>query len=314
MKIHFPLVLAMASAFTLSTLSALAHCASGIVVDEQGQVFFVHSRMGVAKIEAEGTLTYIHRTTGGHFMCLDATGNFSRQYPRLFQKLTPDDVKPGMIFADGGAPLAVGEDGNLYYGSGYPGGDDLAPGGLTVTRLSPDGKRTLFSPDLKATLARMNEAVTGLAAGSEGLLYVACPNAILKVKMDGTVATLVQPVVVPDCDSDIASTNHAAFYHPPYLRGLAVTSDGIVYAAVAGCRCVIKVAADGMVSTVLKAERPWSPNGIAVRDGAIYVLEYKQLPNVPGKPEEWQPRVRKMATDGQVTTLATLTPKPSKSE
>lgn len=77
---------------------------------------------------------------------------------------------------------------------------------------------------------------------------------------------------------------------------------------------MIRVATNGTVSTVLKAERPWSPNGVAVRDGAVYVLEYKQLPNVPGKSEEWQPRVRKLASDGQVTTLATLTSEPSKSE
>ena len=120
--------------------------------------------------------------------------------------------------------------------------------------------------------------------------------------------------MVPDCESDVASTNQAAFYHAPYLRGLAVTSDGMVYAAVTGCRCVVKVAADGTVSTVLKAERPWSPAGVAVRNGAVYVLEYRQLPNLAGKPEEWLPRVRKLASDGQVTTLATLTSKPSKSE
>ncbi len=77
---------------------------------------------------------------------------------------------------------------------------------------------------------------------------------------------------------------------------------------------MVKVASDGTVSTVLKAERPWSPNGVAVRDGAVYVLEYRQLPNLPGKPEEWQPRVRKLTSDGKVTTLATPTSNPSKSE
>ena len=119
---------------------------------------------------------------------------------------------------------------------------------------------------------------------------------------------------MPDCERDVSSTNQAAFYHAPYLRGLAVTSDATVYAAVTGCHCVVKVAADGTVSTILKAERPWSPTGVAVRNGGIYVLEYRQLPNLPGKPEEWQPRVRRLASGGQVTTLATLTSKPSKSE
>jgi hypothetical protein len=314
MKVLFPFVLTVAVLFAPFKVTVQAHPASGIVVDAQGQVFFIHSRVGVAKIDTQGRLTYIHRTTGGHWMCLDAKGNFSRQYPLLFKRLTPEGATSAILYADGGAPIVVCQDGNLYYGSGFPGGDDMAPGGHTVTRLSSDGKKTLFSPDLKGTLATLNEAVTGLAAGPEGLLYVACPNAILKVKVDGTVTTFVHPVVVADCDNDVSSTNQAAFYHAPYLRGLSVASDGAVYAAVTGCRCVVKVAANGTVRTVLKAEPPWSPTGVTVRNGGIYVLEYRQLPNLAGKPEEWQPRVRKLAGDGQVTTVATPTSKPGEYE
>jgi hypothetical protein len=303
MQLHLTSVLTAVGLFALSTLTILGHPASGIEVDEQGQIFFIHSRVGVAKIDTQGKLTYIHRTTGGHWMCLDPKENFSGQYPRLFKKLTPDGVKPAILFADGGGPIAVGGDGNLYYGSGYPGGDDMDPGGHTVTRITPDGKRSLFSPQLKGILAKMNEAVTGLATGPDGVLFVACPNAILKIKMDGTVTTLANPVVIPDCDNDVGATNQAAFYHAPYLRGLTVDADGTVYAAVTGCRCLVKVTADGKVKTMLKAERPWSPTGVAVRNGTVYVLEYKQLPDLPGKTEEWQPRVRKLTSDGKVTIL-----------
>src|SRR5260370_16443392 len=104
-----------------------------------------------------------------------------------------------MLFASGGAPLVVNRDGNLYYGSGFPGGDDTTPGGHTLTRMSPDGKKTLFAPELKATLEKLGEAVTALAAAPEGTLFVPCPRAILKVKMDGTVTTLVHPGLVKDC-------------------------------------------------------------------------------------------------------------------
>ena len=99
-------------------------------------------------------------------MALDTEGRFSSAADtRLFKRLTPSGVKPALLYASGGAPLVVNRDGNLYYGSGYPGGDDMAPGGLTLTRMSPDGKRTLFAPGFKITLATLNEAVTGLAAG-----------------------------------------------------------------------------------------------------------------------------------------------------
>ena len=169
-------VLAVSSLCGLFAAGASAHPASGIVVNAKGEVFFVHTGRGACKIDAEGKLTYIHKDSGGgHWLALDPEGSFSPQPARLFEKITPVGDKPTLLYASGGAPLVVNRDGNLYYGSGFPEGDDTTPGGLTVTRLSPDGKRTLFAPDLKKTLAKMNEAVTGLAAGPDGTLFVACP-------------------------------------------------------------------------------------------------------------------------------------------
>src|SRR5262249_15144055 len=150
----------------LLAAGAVAHPASGIVVSPEGEVFFVHTGKGVCKIEAPGKLTYIHKDSGGHFLALDAEGSFSSAADTtLFQRITPSGVKPTLLFASGGAPLVVNRDGNLYYGSGFPGGDDRAPGGHTLTRMTPRGKRTHFAPGLKATLEKLNEAVTGLAAG-----------------------------------------------------------------------------------------------------------------------------------------------------
>ena len=94
----------------------------------------------------------------------------------------------------------------------------------------------------------------------------------------------------------------------PFLRGLAVDSRGTVYAAATGCRCVVRVTPDGKVGVILKAERPWSPTGVAVHGNDIYVLEYTSNPNKDDH-NEWSPRVRKLARDGKVTTLATISPK-----
>jgi hypothetical protein len=59
----------------------------------------------------------------------------------------------------------------------------------------------------------------------------------------------------------------------------------------------------------MKAERPWSPTGVAVHDGAVYVLEYANANS--GNHKAWRPRVRKLGRDGTVTTLATT---PAKGE
>src|SRR5207248_1391751 len=113
--------------FSLELFTASAHPASGIVVDEQGIVYFVHSGRGVGKIDPHGKLTYVHESRGGHWMCLDAEGSFSRTQPQHFERITPDGAKPGFIFADGGSPIAILRDGNLYYASND---ENMTPGGL----------------------------------------------------------------------------------------------------------------------------------------------------------------------------------------
>jgi hypothetical protein len=303
-------ILVSASLCCLFASEAAAHPASGIVVNAKGEVLFIHTGHGVCKIDSEGKLTYIHRVSGGgHFLALDAAGRFSTQFPKLFERVTPEGVKPALLYASGGAPLIVSQDGNLYYGSGYPGGEDTAPGGLTLTQMTPERKQTLFAPDLKPTLAKLKEAVTGLAGGPDGSLYVACPNALLKVKTDGTVTTLVHPVNVKDCDDvfghlrNVAGYSESVFFHAPYLRGLDVTDEGTVYAAATGCRCVVKISKEGKVETVLKAEKPWTPTGVAVSGKDVFVLEYAHHDD---KPEKWAPRVRKLGPDGRVTVLADL--------
>lgn len=304
-------VLAASCLWGMLAAGALAHPATGIAVNALGEVLFVHTGRGLCKIDRQGGLTYLHKDTGGHFLAVDSEGSFSTAANnRLFERVTPSGAKPTLLFASGGAPLVVNRDGNLYYGSGFPDGDDMAPGGHTLTRLTPDGKRILFSPALKTTLAEMHEAVTGLAAGPDGTLFVACPNAILKVKMDGSVSTFLHPVVVNDRVDDLAKDSRTRFFHSPYLRGLDVTDDGTVYAAVTGCRCVVKITADGNVETILKSEKPWTPTGVTIHGKDVFVLEYSD----PEKPTGWRPRVRKLAPDGKVSVLVTVAPAENKRE
>src|SRR5437867_329396 len=137
---------------------------SGIVVNERGEVFFVHSGRGLGKLDQTGKLTYVHQSKGGHWLCLDPNGSFSRTQPKYFERVTPEGVRPAIIFADGGAPIAVYGDGNLHYASNWAGGDDHAPGGLTVSRVAPDGKLSHVSPSLKETLAKLDEDGTGSGA------------------------------------------------------------------------------------------------------------------------------------------------------
>jgi hypothetical protein len=65
---------------------------------------------------------------------------------------------------------------------------------------------------------------------------------------------------------------------------------------------VVKITPEGRVETVLKAEQPWAPTGVAVRGKDVFVLEYTNI----DKPKGWVPRVRKVGPDGKVAILATV--------
>lgn len=285
--------------------TTLAHPASGIVVDAQGTVYFIYTQHGVMRLDASEKLTNIHEDKGGHWLALDESGAFSSVRPAEFERITPDGTIPGLIFASGGAPIVVGRDGNLYYGSNGAQAESYPPGALAVARLSGGGQKELFAPALKQKLAELHDGITGLTSGQDGSIYVATWNGIVALKGDGSVARVVHPVAVKDCDIDPAD-HSPANASSPLLRGLGVDAKGNVYVAATSCHRVLKITPEGQVTSILKSERPWSPTGVAVRGGEIYVLEYTNA-NGPSK-EGWYPRVRKRAADGTWTTLVTVPP------
>jgi hypothetical protein len=148
MKTHISFLLALVANFGLAIPSAGAHPSSGIVVDEQGNVFFSDLSRGLLKVDASGKVTTISEE-GGHWLALDTKGRFanaefekSPHWPRWFKRRTPAGARPTLI-TDGGSPLVVAPDGNLYY---ICNDEQMIPGGLQVARLSPDGKETLLDP------------------------------------------------------------------------------------------------------------------------------------------------------------------------
>jgi hypothetical protein len=284
--------------------TASAHPASGIFVDGYGNVYFIHTGVGVAKISVDGKFIYIHKATDGHWMCLDEKGVFSQTQPKYFKRITRDGIRPAIIYAGGGSPIVVNQDGNFYYCGGQNG--DLHPAAKTLGRETLGKQQTIFAPTLENILNKLNDGITGLAAGPDGSLYAACWNSLLKVNMNGKVTILAHSVKIIDCDEDPADHKEAN-RGMPLLRGIAVDSVGTVYVAATSCHCLLKITPDGKIKTILKAERPWSPTGVAVRNGNIYVLEYTNA-NGPAT-EGWLPRVRKIGKDGKVTSIADLSSK-----
>lgn len=300
-SLALPVLVALAQIGSVP-FAAFAHPPGGIVVDQRGNVFVAGS-LGpgpqfpgfVWKIDAQGQTTSFHKGSA-HWLALDARGNFDRaKLDALFnERKTPwlgpvafPDSTASLLRADG-CPIVVHTDGNIYF----------APRNLDVSRLTPDGNVTSLASNLNATTEKLG-GIRGLASGRDGVLYLSCPSAVLKIKPDGMISTLVHPIALNDCDKD----PHDATDEPG-LRGLAADSRGTVFAAATGCHRVVKISSNGKIGIVLKAEPPWSPTGVALHGDDIYVLEYSHANSE--KHEDWQPRVRKLARDGKITTLATL--------
>src|SRR5438309_1447613 len=112
-----PVAILIIVSFELPWRSVSAHPSSGIAVDEQGQVFFQDILGGaIWKIDARGKLTKYDHKLGGHWMALDVRGSFSRADLKLVKRITPIGSKPTLLVADGGSPIVVNADGNLYSG------------------------------------------------------------------------------------------------------------------------------------------------------------------------------------------------------
>jgi sugar lactone lactonase YvrE len=285
------LLLALTGQVALAGYTASAHPGCGIVVDPQGQVFFQDiAARTIWKIDAHGRVTSHYDKMGGHWMALDVKGRFARSDPKLVERISPIGVTPALLVADGGAPITVNPDGYLYYGVQVSETDKVSVG---LMKVAPSGRREVFAPDFARSIEKLG--VTGLASGPDGILYVACLTGVMKVTTNGTITTLVNPVVIADCDADAPTC---------FLRGLDVDLRGTVYAAASGCRCIVKITSDGKVETVLKSERPWVPTGVALHDGELFVLEYTHANGHLS--EGWLPRVRKRSRDGRVTTLTTI--------
>jgi streptogramin lyase len=273
--------------------SASAHPGSGIVVDKQGQVFFTDTGRGVWKIDGQGNLTRLPASLF-HWMAIDEAGYFAesqKNFGEWFERVTPQSSKPALIMSSD-FPLTINRDGNLYYA-------DTRPRSARIVRRTPDGKESVLAAD------EVFKGIAGIAAGPDGSLYITDPNAIRKITMDGKVSQFASPEI-------IGVGKDRAIGPPPeadagYCRGLSVDPQGAVYVAATGSRRVLKITLGGDVSTILQAPSPWSPTGVAVSGGEVYVLEWQDAPpSLLETRNAWIPRVRKVGRDGKITTLATI--------
>jgi len=287
-KILFSLLLC-----ALLVRNAAAHPGSGIVVDKFGNVFFTDTGKGVWKIDAQGNVTYIPASKF-HWITIDTLGYFAaspKTFGQYFERVTSQNSKPALIMCSD-FPLVVSKDGSIYYA-------DTRHNSATIVRRRPDGKESVFASD------KIFEFINGIAAGEDSSIYItegsnANANTIRKITPSGEMSIMATFVGKNGNNSPLETV-------PSYCRGLFVDAKGFVYVAATGSRSVIKISPQGVISTILQEQSPWTPTGVAVFNGEVYVLEWHDVAaSLSEVRTAYIPRVRKIGVDGKITTLATV--------
>jgi hypothetical protein len=277
----------------LSGAKLFAHPGSGLVVDKEGNIYFTDTGKGVWKIDRQGKLSFLPASRF-HWMAIDATGFFaqsSKSFGEYFERVTSKNNKPDLIMCSD-FPLVVNKDGNIYYAN-------TRPGSATIIKRTPGGNESIFASN------KIFEFINDITNGADGSLYITessntKANTIRKIKADGTVSIIATFVGKEGKDLPLETV-------PSYCRGLAVDSAGTIYVAATGSRSVLKISPEGKVTTILQSTGPWTPTGVAVFRGELYLLEWHDVTREKLEVREaWIPRIRKIGLDGKVTTVATV--------
>ena len=284
------LVLILVAA-SLPSASVIAHPGSGIAVDRLGQIYFLDTGSGLWKIDPHGRLTHLSGTLF-HWLAIDEKNRFANtQLPSgALGEILRVGTNPTVLLSSD-YPIAIGQDGNLYYPSG-------SRGDLRIMRMIASGATAVFAR-LPATVnAEPLPHIGGIAAGPNGSWYYTEDTAIRKITAQGQISTVAAVRALVNGPSIPGTAQH------PYLRGLVVDARGVVYVADTGDARVLKITPRGKVTTLVQTQSPWSPTAVALFGSDLYVLEF--LHTARDVRRDWLPRVRKIASNGKSSIIATI--------
>ena len=142
------------------------------------------------------------------------------------------------------------------------------------------------------------ERIENMVWGPDRKLYVRDRDRVRIVDPDANVTTLVAGLDRHPTDNGWVELGGNAGREGSIYFDLTVDPRGDVYIADWGRRRVLHVTKSGKISTLLRPESPWSPEGVAYSDGTLYVLESTAPPS-----RELKPRVRARKPGGELTTI-----------
>ena len=274
-------------------VAAFAHPGSGILVDRLGQIYFIDTGSGLWKIDSRGAVSRLS-TLRNHWLAMDPTDRFIQSRVPTDSGgdwvITPSSSNPTILISTD-FPLLIGQDGNLYYPS-------VRESNVRILRRAPEGGTTTFATLPRSVTGAALGWINGIAAGPGGSIYYTENNSVRRISPQGAVSTLATIAALANGPSIPGSETR------PYLRGLKIDANGVVYVTDAADARVLKITTDGKVTTILQLESPWAPTDVAIFGDIVYVLEYSHTEG--DDRVAWMPRVRKMTGDGRSTIIMTV--------
>jgi hypothetical protein len=165
-------------------------------------------------------------------------------------------------------------------------------------KMTPTGSTSVLATLPATVKGEPLPHISGIITGSNGSLYYTEDSAIRRITAQGRISTVATVRALVNGPSIPATDQH------PYLRGLAVDSHAVMYVADTGDARVLKITCHGKVTTLLQTQSPWSPTGVALFGSDLYVLEF--LHTARDVRRDWLPRVRKIASNGKSSIIATI--------
>jgi sugar lactone lactonase YvrE len=301
--------------------ATLAHPGAGIVVRPDGTVCFTDiSRRTIWEVAPDGERIPLVQGVWTHSIALAPDGAlyYEREEPadgpapNSFWRIAPGG-KPERLIAPqpdrsvfGGSEFVIDSAGAVY----FPHSVHHEGGGwrTRIMRRTPEGDSRPFTglgDGALFTDGGANEAtiriVTAMAPGPNDSVYFADRDHIRRLETTGENIGRITTIASGLIDQDPRDPPHRRGPSMTINRlyGLAVDESGEVFVAYQAGRRVMRVSPEGELETLHESEGAWSPIGVALHSGEVYVLEV-------GDESIEHLRVLRIPAEGKAETVITL--------
>jgi len=298
----------------LFALPVAAHQGYGIIFDGDGNLYFTDNVNKVIwKLPPGGPPEAFITGVQAHRMQFDEEGNLFYDHEHLDRgqwftsllKRTPDgntaEIIPGTVNRRifDGSVWYRDDDGSIYFFFERPPRTHVL-----LHRTSPQVYLEIAGSGYgHADGVGRSAGFTGVQAmvrGEDDRFYITDGDALRAINDEGIVTTITRDLTLSNPPEQPYRSGNPRIING--LFGLAKDGDTF-YVAYYGNRTLYRISAKGETQIYYQTEWPWSPVGVAVRDGIVYTLESGRS---EGNPDYPGPRVSKLTGKDEAEILISI--------